>query len=87
MSPSGRPPAASKNRLFKTVEVGPNQYKIVLRCPNCGIFFELAIQKGLTALKSDFECPYCGVTKKDSLTLFEIIKVNSELDKQLNFYP
>lgn len=88
MSPSGRPPAASKNKLFQTVEVEPNQYKIIFGCPNCGIFFEQAIQKGLPAHKVDLICPYCGICKKDVQSqVFTIVKANSELDKQHNFYP
>lgn len=87
MSPSGRPPAASKNKLFLTVEPGPNQYKIVFGCPNCGIFFEQAIQKGSHASRAAIVCPYCGINKQDAMTPFEIVKANSELDKKLNFYP
>jgi len=87
MSPAGRSPSAPKNRLFNKVEVETNQYKIVFECPNCGIFFEKAIQKGLPAIKVDVECPNCGIKKKDIQEHFKIVKANSDLDKQLQFYP
>lgn len=80
-------PAKKREELIiKKVEANVNQYKMVFRCSNCGIFFEVAIQKGLPASKASPECPNCGLTKALS-GVFEIILANSDKDKELQFYP
>lgn len=72
--------------IIQKVDANVNQYKMVFRCSNCGIFFEVAIQKGLPASKANPTCPNCGITKSLSGS-FEIILANSEKDKELQFYP
>jgi transcription elongation factor Elf1 len=79
-------PAKKKEVIVEKVDANINQYKIVFRCLNCGIFFEVAIQKGLAASKANPDCSYCGLSKAGSGT-FETILANSEFDKKLQFYP
>jgi hypothetical protein len=80
-------PAKKKElSVFSKVEINVNQYKMIFRCSNCGIFFEVAIQKGLPALKVDPTCTYCGVTKK-AAGGGEIVQANSTRDEELQFYP
>lgn len=86
MPPAKKSSEIPSQKLFLKVEPNENQYKIVLRCPNCGIFFEISIQKGLKAVNANHVCPYCGVDKT-SVGVFEVVKVNSDLDKSHNFYP
>jgi len=80
-------PAKKKEEvIIQRIEANINQYKMIFRCLNCGIFFEIAIQKGLEASKANPECPNCKLSK--SLNgKFEIILANSEKDKELQFYP
>jgi len=79
------PAKKKENSIFSKVEVNINQYKMIFRCSNCGIFFEVAIQKGLQASKADPTCPYCGVTKK-AAGGGEIVQANSTRDEELKFY-
>ena len=79
------PAKKKENAIFSKVEANTNQYKMVFRCSNCGIFFEVAIQKGLVASKVDPVCPYCGLSKKMAGG-GEIVQANSTRDEELQFY-
>jgi len=79
------PAKKKENFIFRKVEVNASQYKMVFRCSNCGVFFEVAIQKGLLASKVDPICPNCGISKK--IAGGEVVIANSMRDEELQFYP
>lgn len=59
--------------------ISPNQYAISFRCPNCGMKFQKALQKGVIALGRGGECPNCGVKDGQSgVGNFEVIRKTSD---------
>ncbi len=69
------------------VKANANQFLAKFRCPNCGIIFEIALQKGVVSTGRGGVCPNCGVADGQAqVGHFKVIKLTEEHDSGVHPY-